>query len=198
MSKLKWGTWNAYCDVCSGKFKSDQLKKRWDGFMVCLKDWEPRHPQDFLQSVPETSNVLPWTRNTNVGSTVQENGINLSSVKSLVSYNGNLCTYHFYGDGRAKQFLTDTGTTENWYVPTTAGVGTGKFFRFTLLSQSSNTTTYYQNTGWLSLGSFKTLTLQDDDPPTGQTKTAVFLIEVSVNGVDTFASKQVTLQTING
>lgn len=55
-------TWNALCDVCGFKFKSSDLKKRWDGLMTCHADWEPRHPQDFLRAIKETSNRLPWTR----------------------------------------------------------------------------------------------------------------------------------------
>lgn len=55
-------TWNAICDSCGFKFKSDQLKKRWDGLMVDEACWEPRQPQDFLRAVRETSNTLPWTR----------------------------------------------------------------------------------------------------------------------------------------
>ena len=57
----KSGAWNAICDVCGFKFKSDQLRKRWDGFMVCAPDWESRHPADFLPP-PATPRVLPWTR----------------------------------------------------------------------------------------------------------------------------------------
>lgn len=59
---LKLGTWNAYCDSCGFKFKADQLKKRWDGMMVDDACWEPRHPQDYLRAIKETSNRLPWTR----------------------------------------------------------------------------------------------------------------------------------------
>jgi hypothetical protein len=54
--------WNAYCDSCGFKFKSDQLKLRWDNFMVCKHCWEPRQPQDLLRAVRETSNNLPWAR----------------------------------------------------------------------------------------------------------------------------------------
>jgi hypothetical protein len=54
--------WNALCDVCGQKKKSDQMRKRWDGLMVCAADWEARHPQDLLRAVKETSNKLPWTR----------------------------------------------------------------------------------------------------------------------------------------
>lgn len=54
--------WNALCDSCGFKFKSDQLRLRWDGMMVDDACWEPRHPQDFLRAIKETSNILPWTR----------------------------------------------------------------------------------------------------------------------------------------
>lgn len=54
------GVWSAICDVCGFEYKSYQLKKRWDGYMVCSKDWEPRHPQEFVKDKP--SKALPWTR----------------------------------------------------------------------------------------------------------------------------------------
>ena len=38
----------AICDVCGFKYKLSQLKKRWDGAMVCSADFEERHPQDYL------------------------------------------------------------------------------------------------------------------------------------------------------
>lgn len=55
------GEWNAICDVCGQKWKSGMMKKRWDGLMVCPHDWEPRHPQDFLRSVPDHQ-AVPWSR----------------------------------------------------------------------------------------------------------------------------------------
>lgn len=55
------GDANAICDVCGFKFKTHQLKLRWDGAWVCHNDWEPRHPQDFLRARKETNN-LPFVR----------------------------------------------------------------------------------------------------------------------------------------
>ena len=55
------GEWNAICDVCSLKFKSSMLQRRWDGLMTCDKDWEPRHPQDFLRVSKEVISP-PWVR----------------------------------------------------------------------------------------------------------------------------------------
>lgn len=58
---LSLGEWNGICDVCGFKFKSCDLKKRWDGFMVCAEDWEPRHPSDFFR-MPQPEPSIPWTR----------------------------------------------------------------------------------------------------------------------------------------
>ena len=43
------GAWAAICDICGWKFKSHELKKRWDGKMVCDEDFEARHPSDFIR-----------------------------------------------------------------------------------------------------------------------------------------------------
>jgi len=58
---LAHGQWNGLCDVCGFKFKSNDLKKRWDGLYVCKEDWEPRHPSDFQRGVKEDPSV-PWNR----------------------------------------------------------------------------------------------------------------------------------------
>lgn len=58
---FKMGDWNAICDMCGGKFKASELKEDWRGFMMCARDWEPRHPQDFVMGVSETMNP-PWIR----------------------------------------------------------------------------------------------------------------------------------------
>lgn len=46
----KHGTYNAICDTCGFKHKADQLQMTWDGFFVCDKCYEPRHPQDFVRA----------------------------------------------------------------------------------------------------------------------------------------------------
>jgi len=56
----KRGKWLAICDVCGFEHYNTELKKRWDGLMVCKDDWEPRHPQDFVRSVKEST--IPWSR----------------------------------------------------------------------------------------------------------------------------------------
>lgn len=58
----KPGVWNCICDACGRKRKSDEVRKRWDGFIVC-KDtcWEPRHPLDFIRSRSDEQKV-PFAR----------------------------------------------------------------------------------------------------------------------------------------
>ena len=58
---FKPGKWNVICDVCGRKYKATDLKKRWDGLMVCSEDWEMRHPQDLIRPIKERNSV-PWTR----------------------------------------------------------------------------------------------------------------------------------------
>ena len=55
------GEWAAICDICGFKVKSSELRKRWDGLMVCEFDWENRHPQDFIRARPDQF-PLPFTR----------------------------------------------------------------------------------------------------------------------------------------
>lgn len=49
----KPGDPSAICDRCGFKFKLSQLKKEWDGLMVCDQCWEPRQPQDFVRGVKD-------------------------------------------------------------------------------------------------------------------------------------------------
>lgn len=55
------GSWNVICDRCGLKFKATQVKQEWTGLMVCEECWEPRHPQDFIRTVPDRMDV-PFTR----------------------------------------------------------------------------------------------------------------------------------------
>lgn len=60
---LVLGQWNSICDVCGFKYKSGDLRERWDGLMVCRDDWEERHPSNFFRATPDDQTV-PWTRHT--------------------------------------------------------------------------------------------------------------------------------------
>jgi len=61
MTYYKKGDWNAICDRCGGVFKASELKKEWDGLMVCKRDWEPRHPQERVKAKKDDQSV-PWSR----------------------------------------------------------------------------------------------------------------------------------------
>ena len=58
---LLLGNWNALCDSCGRKYKASDLRKRWDGLMVCEEDWEQRHPMDLLRVQREQISV-PFVR----------------------------------------------------------------------------------------------------------------------------------------
>lgn len=58
---FKHGSWNAVCDVCGFQFKAYQIKKRWDGLMVCSEDYETDHPQKYIR-VQEDGKPTPWSR----------------------------------------------------------------------------------------------------------------------------------------
>lgn len=55
------GDWDAICDSCGRKYKASELRKRWDGLMVCSQDWEPRQPQDFVRAIVDRQ-AVPWSR----------------------------------------------------------------------------------------------------------------------------------------
>lgn len=56
----KPGQWLAICDRCGFRFLSSQLKLTWDGLRVDKDCWEPRHEQDFVRGVKEST--IPWSR----------------------------------------------------------------------------------------------------------------------------------------
>lgn len=54
--------WRVICDRCGWKRWNYELRKEWNGLMVCRDTcWEPRHPQDFVRGVPDEQSV-PWVR----------------------------------------------------------------------------------------------------------------------------------------
>jgi hypothetical protein len=55
------GDWNVICYICGFTFKASQLRKHWKGYYVCPKDWEPRHPQDFVKA-PQPEQLPAWVQ----------------------------------------------------------------------------------------------------------------------------------------
>jgi hypothetical protein len=45
------------CDECGFKVRASETKMRWDRLRVCKKDWEPRHPQDFVRGKRDKQRV---------------------------------------------------------------------------------------------------------------------------------------------
>jgi len=53
----KHGDYNAICDVCGWKYKASELKRRWDGRMVCENDFELRHSLDKARQLGESLTI---------------------------------------------------------------------------------------------------------------------------------------------
>lgn len=51
------GSHNVICDKCARKLKSHEVKKTYDGFMMCSVCWYPQHPTEYMH-IP-TENVFP-------------------------------------------------------------------------------------------------------------------------------------------
>ena len=81
------GEWNVICDQCGFKFKSSDIRKRWDGLMVCVDDWEPRHPLDFIKGREDDPSV-PYARPDATDSTIEEHGD--ESVNITFESSGNI------------------------------------------------------------------------------------------------------------
>ena len=60
-TRLVLGDWNSICDRCGFKLKASELQREWNGLMVCERCFEPRHPLDFVEGIPDDQSVA-WTR----------------------------------------------------------------------------------------------------------------------------------------
>jgi hypothetical protein len=86
---LKLGSWNLICDVCGRKIKNTEARKRWDGLVVCPRDWELRHISDFIKSNVEHNNVKdprPEQTDTYIDVTFVDTGDTICSVEGSSSY----------------------------------------------------------------------------------------------------------------
>lgn len=89
--------YNAVCDICGFEFKADKLQKRWDGYMVCKEDWEPRNILDFYRT-RDDNHKLPWVR--------PEDGEDLAWSTILTNITGSSDTTATYSlNGTTVQFL---------------------------------------------------------------------------------------------
>ena len=53
----KKGDYNIICDRTGFKIKGSQAKMEWDKAFVRKQDWEERHPQDYVSTVPDYMTV---------------------------------------------------------------------------------------------------------------------------------------------
>jgi len=62
------------CDRSGFRVKPGTLISEWTGHMVIPRFWEPRHPQEFVRSVPETQkgSVRPEATDEFIGTDVSE------------------------------------------------------------------------------------------------------------------------------
>ena len=51
------GQWNVRCQECSVKCKSNEVRKRWDGLLVCWRCFEVRNPQDYVRGVRDDQSI---------------------------------------------------------------------------------------------------------------------------------------------
>ena len=65
------GNWLTICDDCGKKYKASELRKRWDGLMVCTKTcYEERPMQDFVRAGVDHM-ATPWSRPENQDNFIQ-------------------------------------------------------------------------------------------------------------------------------
>lgn len=145
-----------------------------------------------------------------------QNKSNITIVTSL-AYSGNTYTAQDLSDGYAEsqlQYNTD-GTfavqdiapgatsllTGNWATPTTAGVGSGYWVRFTRSSATLPTgATATATTGWLQLSSQQAIVItQSNDTTTTRTASATYTVELSnsSSGTNILATATITIRAIS-
>lgn len=93
--KFVLGTYNVICDTCGLKFKANQLRFTWDGYYVCAKCWEPRHPQDLVRgkydkmTVPiarPDDDIKFYETTLNANESAGDTSINVVSMASMQKY----------------------------------------------------------------------------------------------------------------
>jgi hypothetical protein len=96
------GQWNTICDRCGFKFKASELKKDWQGLMVCEKDFELRNPQDFIRIRPERISP-PWVRP--------------ESTDAFIETQGLFDTFTMLSDGMVQDYIDPTYFLEDYIGP---------------------------------------------------------------------------------
>ena len=53
----RMGDWLYVCQRCGFTRYASEIKEEWTGLRVCMKCWEPRHPQDYVRGVLDDQTV---------------------------------------------------------------------------------------------------------------------------------------------
>jgi len=131
---LELGTWNALCDRCQRKYKANELRKEWTGWMVCESCWDPQHEQEFLKGHVDNPQV-PWTRPDSNGdtsvTTVDGESLTSDNYRDLVTEDKTLiigthngvqeCATTFTADITLTLDTTGAQSQDRWIVSRTAG-----------------------------------------------------------------------------
>jgi hypothetical protein len=51
------GDYLMICDECGLTYRKSQMSQRWDKLWVCKKDYEPRHPQEYVRGKADNISV---------------------------------------------------------------------------------------------------------------------------------------------
>lgn len=117
------GQWNIICDSCGLKKKSSQVRKRWDGLIVCADTcYEQDHPQKYIR-VRETGIAVPFIRDEPadlykyVCTIWGSSGYADLCVADCAAADGNNTTYafalSFYLESLGNFIILDGGTAES-------------------------------------------------------------------------------------
>ena len=82
------------CDRCGFAYRNSEVRKTWDGLVVCKEDWEPRHPQDLLRGredrVAPQGHVRPDPASGSGGSVPFDSSGNIPTVTGGSAPSGDL------------------------------------------------------------------------------------------------------------
>ena len=115
------GDHNAVCFECGKKFKASTLKRHWQGYYVCEKHWEPRHPQDFVRSVQDVQ-TPPWVQPTPADRFLWENTVGLITADTTLAATDTAVSVG--SSGSLTIYLPATPSTNQILVISNVGTGT--------------------------------------------------------------------------
>lgn len=107
-----------------------------------------------------------WGKRATPPVSISLSGVNGGYFNYPILYDGFTVPYeqlHFYNDGT---WASRGGVTGNWASPTTAGVGSNYWLRYTLTSTTGSGTNS-GSSGWLALSSTRSLLAQKSDANVG-------------------------------